>query len=133
MNPIPLSLRTALTGDPDYRAGYCIFHNRTHPYNPPVRLEWHHNLIFAGRQVQARFCILQICKPIHEKANRPDVRERLDWIMLNRASDAELYDYSKAINLIHRRNMLNAKFGKYGQDKPRFDDVDNTQGENGLL
>jgi len=84
-----------------------MYHNSMHRDR---KIEWHHNLIFAGKQVQARFCILPICKQIHDLADRKDVRERLDWIMLNRATDDELIAYSKAVDLIRKRNTLNEKY-----------------------
>lgn len=115
MRPIPNKLRAELAQDPEYRPGYCIFHDRVHPNG--TKIEWHHNLIFAGRQVQARFCILPICVEIHDKANWKQVRERLDWIMLNRADNDELIGYSRAINLIRRKEQLNKKHGVWTSQK----------------
>jgi hypothetical protein len=41
------------------------------------------------------------------------VKERLDWIMLNRATDEQLSEYSKAEDLITKRQKLNQKFGEW--------------------
>lgn len=75
------------------------------------KVEWHHNLITAGSQVQERWCILPILEKIHEKANNRRVRLVLDWVMLNRATDEELRQHSKVIPMIRRREVLNKKFG----------------------
>ena len=95
-----------MEADPYYKR--CAWHGRPHPGK---KIEWHHNLIFAGRQVNEKWCILPICQEIHEKANWKQVRERLDWIMLNRATNDDLVFYSKAGDLIRKRNVLNEKYG----------------------
>ena len=76
-----------------------------------VKIEWHHNLIFAGRQVNEKWCILPLWEKVHAQANKPEIKEKLDWIMLNRATDAELERYSKATNLKTKRDKLNKKYG----------------------
>lgn len=111
MNNMPRKLREDLSRDQEYARGYCIYHGRFH--GPGVKTEWHHNMIFAGRQVQERFAILSICKEVHDKANWKQVRERLDWIMLNRASNDDLVFYSRAGDLIRRREILNEKYGPW--------------------
>ena len=109
MNNIPPKLRKQLADDPMYKR--CIVHQCYH--GPGVKIEWHHNLIFAGKQVQERWCILPICKAVHDLANNTLVRGHLDWIMINRATDDELRRYSKAIDLIAKRNRLNKQYGVY--------------------
>jgi len=37
---------------------------------------------------------------------------KLDWIMLNRATDLELQTYSKAENYFEKKKRLNEKYGK---------------------
>jgi len=74
-------------------------------------VQWHHNLIFKGRQENAEFCILPLCVPCHDQARNKEFKEKLDWIMWNRATDAQVNYYSKAINYSHERNRLNNKFG----------------------
>lgn len=103
-------MRQELAKDPEYRQGFCLYHNRVHQGRPT---QWHHNLIFAGRQVNERFAIMQICTEIHDKMFMKQVKERCDWIMLNRASDEELRYFSKADDLIRKRDKLNQKYGTY--------------------
>jgi len=74
------------------------------------KIDWHHNLIFAGKQVNEKFCILPLAKSIHD--NITEWKEKCDWIMLNRASNEELLKYSKAINLFARRKYLNQIYGE---------------------
>lgn len=76
-----------------------------------VKIEWHHNLIFAGRQVNEKWCILPLAEDVH--ADIVKHKEKCDWIMLNRATDEELARYSKAENLKVKRDRLNKKYGPY--------------------
>jgi hypothetical protein len=39
------------------------------------------------------------------------MKERLDWIMLNRATDEQLHPFCRAIDYMRRRAVLNAKYG----------------------
>lgn len=108
MNNIPTKLREELTSDPQYQL--CIYHNSHH--GPHMKIEWHHNLIFAGRQVQEKWCILPVCVDVHLQANNTEVRQQMDWIMLSRATLEELRRYSKAVDLVARRKQLNKIYGK---------------------
>ena len=110
MRPIPSKLRAELAEDPEYAPQWCIWHQSFHGHG--VRVQWHHQLIFAGRQVNERFCIMQICEEIHRKAEWKQVRERLDWIMLNRATDEELEMFSKSRDLVRKRQVLNEIYGE---------------------
>lgn len=98
-----------MTRMPEYQDGYCIYHEAYHGNGS--KIEWHHNLIFAGRQVNEVFAILPICRWVHDQARNREFRDRLDWIMLNRASDEELTYFSKASDLIRKREVLNQKYG----------------------
>jgi len=60
-------------------------------------VEWHHNLIYAGRQVNEKFCILPLCALHHGIADKKDIRARLNKVMVERATEEELQKYSKAI------------------------------------
>lgn len=109
MRKIPTRLREEMDAMPFYHL--CCFHRVNH--GPTVKIEWHHNLIYAGTQVNEKWCILPICEAIHEKANEKHIRERLDWIMVNRATEAELKKFSKVRNLIFQKGQLNQQYGKY--------------------
>lgn len=77
------------------------------------KVQWHHNLIFGGRQVDAAFAILPVCPKCHETADQKEVKAKLDWIMLNRATDEELEYYSKVRNLKAERLYLNQIYGTF--------------------
>lgn len=118
MKPIPAKIRQQLSADPDYRPGFCLFHNRLH--GPRTKTEWHHAFIFKGQQVNERWAIMQICEKIHKIAYRKQVKERMDWIIFNRATDQELKKYSKAKNLVAERERLNKKYGKRKKNLPEI-------------
>jgi len=75
------------------------------------KIDWHHNLIFAGRQVNEPWAILPLARRIHDRIHEPDIKNRCDWIMLNRATDDELRPYCKAVDLIRRKQKLNQLYG----------------------
>lgn len=88
------------------------FYNRcciTGWHKATVKIDWHHNLIFAGRQVNEKWCILPLAKEIHDNISL--YKEKCDWIMLNRATNDELRKYSKTRDLIKERERLNKKYG----------------------
>lgn len=57
-------------------------------------LQQHHNLIYAGRQVDDFWAILPLCQSHHEVADRKDVKKKLNAIMLSRASGGHV-EYEK--------------------------------------
>jgi len=117
MSPIPKKLRDEMAADPYYRR--CCITGRP---KGAVKIEWHHNLIFAGRQVQEKWCILPVSEAVHIQANFRDMREKLNWVMLNRATDEELARYSKVEDLIQKRERLNTIYG-YPKKEPNLSDM----------
>lgn len=117
MNNIPKSLNDDMNTDPFYRhcclrrfggCGGRNIYGRT--------IERHHAFIYAGRQVQAKFCILPACPDHHGLASRPDIKELFDWVLLNRASDEELQSFSRTTPpLLQVRERLNKKLGVWKQ------------------
>lgn len=72
------------------------------------RIEWHHNLIHAGKRVNEIFCILPVCSTHHRM--EASFKDKLNYIMLKRATDDELRKYSKAIDYIAMRKRLKEKY-----------------------
>ena len=103
MRPIPKKLRSELSQDPFYKQ-CCITGSKKN-------IQFHHNFIWAGRQINEKWCILPLTKSIHDMIWKREVKEQCDWIMLNRASGEELEKYGRITNLIHKRDYLNKKFG----------------------
>ena len=102
MNCIPKKLKDEMSADPYYKR-CCIsgsFEN----------IQFHHAFCFAGRQLQEKWCILPLSKDIHD--NIDTYREKCNWIMLNRATDEQLKKYSRAEDLIAKRDRLNKKYSK---------------------
>lgn len=104
MNNIPAKLKKEMAADPYYQK--CAI---TGALAKNTKVEWHHNLIFAGKQVQEKWCIIPLRADIHEQIVK--YKERVDHIMLNRATDDELRRYSKARDLIRERDRLNKIYG----------------------
>ncbi len=115
--PIPKAMRERMEQDPFYHL--CCITGVRRGYGTVI--QWHHNFetYMHGNKgrLNAEWCILPISKAVHDKANTSAMRERLDWVMLNRASEAVLRHYSKAVDLVRKRDMLNEKFGRY---KPKL-------------
>lgn len=111
--PIPQKLRNEMEADPFYQK-CCITGARRGPY---VKIEYHHNFRTyqygnKGR-LNERWCILPITREIHLSADTRKVKDKLDWIMLNRADEETLKRYSKSEDLIKKRDRLNKIYGTY--------------------
>lgn len=108
MRPIPIAQRNRMSEDLYYKIcclsflGECI-----------GRVEYHHNLIHASKQSNEQFTILPVCQGHHTIADRKDIKELLNWIMLNRGQTLELKMLSKANDYIAIRDRLNKKYGIY--------------------
>lgn len=109
-----MKLRQQLSEDPTY--SYCCLTGVQSSPTDPV--EWHHNLKFAGKNAQARFCILPILRSIHLKADTREVREKLNWVMWSRATADEIAFYSKSTNYTHELKRLTDIFGVYVPPPP---------------
>lgn len=112
MRPIPQKLKDEIAADPFYKR--CCISGRP---ATSTKIDWHHNLIFAGRQVNEKWCILPLAKEVHDNIAR--YKEKCDWIMLNRATDDDLIRYSKAENLMRKRDILNRKYGAFAYKTPK--------------
>lgn len=108
MRPIPLKLREKLSNDKFYKE--CCLKNFV-LYPCSGKIEWHHNLIFAGKQVNEEFCILPVCKAHHDIEKHTIIKEKLNWIMLNRATPEQIEKYSKAKDYKFEIERLNNIYG----------------------
>jgi diadenosine tetraphosphatase ApaH/serine/threonine PP2A family protein phosphatase len=113
MRAISLKVKKQILADPFYER-CCI----TGLSANEAKIDWHHNLKYAGKQVNEKWAILPLAshyqgKSFHQyhEGITPEVQERLDWIMLNRATEEELRKYSKCVDLVARRKKLNEKHG----------------------
>lgn len=102
MTPIPKQLRAEIAADPFMKMccladdGMCA-----------GRVEWHHAIIFAGRQLQEAFAIVPACKEFHHRfADRKDIRERFLRVVTGRATYEELTAISKVIDYVAMKKKL---------------------------
>ena len=108
--PIPEKLKQRMDADPYYHR-CCV----TDTPDFREKVDWHHNFETylhgnKGRLNEA-WCILPLVHWVHKMADRAEVKELLDWIMLNRAHDKILEHWSlHPGELIARRNQLNIKY-----------------------
>jgi hypothetical protein len=105
MNSIPKKLRAELAADPYYRK--CCLTGKT---AAETKIEWHHGFIWAGKQLQEKWAILPVTEEVHKKANNSLIKGHLDLIMLCRASDETLTKYSKAVDLLAKRERLKKRY-----------------------
>lgn len=114
MNNIPPKLRRELAADPYYKqcAREGLFGHEC-----DGRITWEHALYFGGKQIQKRFAILPLCAKAHNVdlwQDRGDLDKTInEWIALNRASQDELLEVSKARDYFLYRGYLNRRYGLY--------------------
>lgn len=111
MRPIPQNLKDKINEDPFYKK--CCLNNFVYPCSG--KIEWHHNLIFAGRQVNEEFCILPVCKTHHDIEKHTIIKEKLNWIMWMRATKEQILKYSKATNYQNVLDRLKTLYGKFSK------------------
>lgn len=104
MTHIPSELLREILIDPWYKT-CCLKDN-----DCEGRIEFHHAFEFQGKQVNEPWCIVPICSGHHEDARIREVKDMIDYIILNRAPITALTKYSKAENLFQRLFYLENKF-----------------------
>lgn len=112
MRPIPPKLREEMSKDPFYFQ-CCI----TGQSKNSTKIDYHHNLIYSGRQVNEKFCILPVSELVHR--NIVKHKEKLNWIMWNRATDEQIERYSKAIDYKREKDRLNSIYGQIKDTKSK--------------
>jgi len=112
MNNVPKKLRKELSGDPEYSRCALIGYHEC-----GGRITWEHAIIFAAKQVQARWAIIPLCAAgqnvdQYQDSGRMD-KKRNVWVALNRATGQELRSVSKSVDYVFERERLNAIYGPY--------------------
>ena len=102
MRAIPIKLRKEMSED-EYYDNCCMQGD----LDCVGHIEWHHGLIYAGRQVNRKFAILPLCQKHHRDIDNRDQKIKINRIMLNRATEEELMEFSKSEDLIAKRDRLN--------------------------
>ena len=107
MRKIPLQLREEM-GNSKFYKRCCLQDSEC-----SGRIEFHHNLIFGGKQVNEEFCILPICHWHHDREKNQIYKEKLNWIMWSRATNEQVQSYSKATNYQQVKDRLIKLYGIY--------------------
>jgi hypothetical protein len=105
MRKIPEKQRATMAQDAFYKR--CCY---PWSHNCGGKIEFHHNLIFGGRQSNIMETILPVCQNIHDQARNTEVKEKMDLIMLRRMTPAQILSISKAINYKLRLQYLENKY-----------------------
>lgn len=115
MVPIPLKLRKEINADPEY--GFCMLRSYPGHICGGRRNTREHAIIVVGKRLQKKFAIISICAKAHEVDQFQDAHtmdKNLNrWVALNRASDQELIEISRAIDYLRERKRLNSIYGVY--------------------
>jgi hypothetical protein len=110
MRPIPPKLREEMASDPYYKV--CA---RLNDGPCGGKITWEHALIHSGRQINAKWAIIPLCCRHHGVNEWQDkgslCKEKNVIIALNRATDEELREVSKAVDYLRLREHLNKKYG----------------------
>ena len=77
--PIPINIREELNDDP-FMHSCCV--KEFIPHICIGKIDWHHNLIVAGKRSNIKESILPVCQYIHNKEKNTEVHEILDCIMI---------------------------------------------------
>lgn len=102
--PIPPKLREAMSNDYFYK--HCCIEDE----HCTQKIEWHHGKTWQGRRIQEKAFIVPLCWYHHYNIADKQYKEKVEWIMLNRASEEQLKKYSKAVDLFRERDRLNKKY-----------------------
>lgn len=119
--PIPPELNDLLNRDPEYEE--CMLRGvRGHVCGGNVTRE--HAITFKGSALQKKWAIVAICARAHEVHEYQDAgtmdKQLNVWLALNRATDAELREISKAKDYVRERQRLNRIYGEYVKPEPKF-------------
>jgi hypothetical protein len=109
---IPEKLRAKMAMDPEYKRCSLQGHGPCEG-----RVTWEHALIYASKKIQERWAIIPLCALHHNVDQFQDaktmIKDRNVWVALNRATEEELFRFSKVVNYTRERDRLNDKFGFY--------------------
>jgi len=117
MRPIPKKTREEL-GNDKFMKTCCLWSHQIIGWCKG-RIEFHHNLIYGGKQSNIKETILPLCKHHHSIADYKQVKEFLNWIMLNRMKPIDILNISKAIDYVTMKRTLNKQYGNYAKRRTK--------------
>jgi hypothetical protein len=98
---IPEDMREELSADP-FMKRCCVADNEC-----SGKIEWNHHLKFGGKRMSEPFGIVPMCSSHHSRESA--FRDRLDRIMVSRATEEQLAPYCKSTNYILLKRSLVVK------------------------
>lgn len=114
MRRISYQVRKEINADVEYKTCMLRAH-RDHICGGRLTME--HALIYAGRQIDAKWAIISVCARGQEVDQYQDAhtmdKDLNHWVALNRATPAELAAISKVINYEREKARLNQIYGTY--------------------
>lgn len=87
VKPIPAKMRAELSEDP-FMQECCV-----RSFSCRGRIQFHHNLIYAGKRINEYGAILPLCEYHHQKESK--FKKQLNEIMSSRMTDADRAKYPK--------------------------------------
>lgn len=87
VKPIPLKMREELAED-TFMQTCCLKST-----DCQGRVQWHHNLIYAGKRINEKGAILPVCEWHHEKESK--FKKDLDFMMELRMTDEDKSKYPR--------------------------------------
>lgn len=107
---IPTFVKEELLNDPLFRERKCCLHSEL----CEGRIEWHHAVSYGNgkKRIQERWAIVQLCHAHHLLAELPEIKDQIDWIVVNRMTVDDQFKYNK-IDWEQKRRYLEGKFKKH--------------------
>lgn len=127
---IPMNLRQEMEVDPFYKT--CSLYGQLIDgveHKCEGRVTWEHAMIYAGKKIQKKWAIIPLCEKGHAVDNFQDagtmVKDANQWVALNRATRAELEEYThpdimfNKVDYFNEKERLNALYGVYTHKIPQ--------------
>ena len=115
MRPIPKKLLKEILKDPFYQT--CIRHKEK---KCGGRITFEHAIIYAGKQVNEKWCILPVCERHHgvnSYQDRGDMDKKYhEWVAVNRMTIDDEKTYCR-VDWKIKRKYLNSIYGNYNPTK----------------
>ena len=89
MRAIPENMKREILANPFYKV--CCLKDE----DCKGRIEWHHNFIYAGRQVNEIWAILPLCVFHHGLEKWKQIGDKLDFIMMTRMTEQDEEKYPR--------------------------------------
>jgi len=103
MRKIPLNIRKQISEDNFYRT-CCVADEICFG-----KIEIHHNMIYAGKQVDDLFALLPVCLYHHEREKCREIGDKLDKVMISRMTIEDEKKFDRINWLVKKQYLDNIK------------------------